>query len=194
MRTFLILSLCVASAARAQTLPDKLSRDTRDSLVLVIEQASAAGLPTAPLYAKAAEGVLKRADEARILAAVRNLSRALVDARAALPPGTAAPTMIAAASALQAGAERAVISRYATISQGGQSDLAIAYVTLADLIASTVPAVAASRSVEQLLRSGFRESDLATFRAAVVRDIQAGAKPEDALRTNAPAAIRPPTP
>lgn len=192
MKTIVVAALALlATSAGAQSLPDKLSRATRDSMALVIEQAAAAGLPTAPLYAKAAEGVLKRAEESRILMAVRNLSRALSDARAALPAGSADATVVAAAGALQAGAERGVIARYATVSKGSQSDLAIAYVTLADLIASSVPAAAASQSVERLLRGGIREAELATFRAAVVRDIQAGTGPEEALRINAPRSVRP---
>lgn len=192
MKTIVVAALTLlATSAGAQSLPNKLSRATRDSMALVIEQAAAAGLPTAPLYAKAAEGVLKRAEESRILMAVRNLSRALSDARAALPAGSADATVVAAAGALQAGAERGVIARYATVSKGSQSDLAIAYVTLADLIASSVPAAAASQSVERLLRGGIREAELATFRAAVVRDIQAGTGPEEALRINAPRSVRP---
>lgn len=181
----------LATTAGAQTLPERLSRATRDSMMVVIDQATASGLPTAPLYAKAAEGVLKRAEESRILMAVRNLSRALADARGSLPAGSADATVVAAAGALQAGAERGVIARYATVSKGSQSDLAIAYVTLADLIASSVPTAAAASSVEQLLRNGMREAELATFRAAVVRDIQAGTGPEEALRLNFPRAVRP---
>ena len=190
----LSLSLSVllfASQVSAQSLPDRLSRETRDSMQLVIQQAAAAGLPTDPLYAKAAEGVLKKADDARILLAVRNLARTLGDARGALPANAGPGTIIAAASALQAGAERAVLMRYVTASKGSEADLAIAYVTLADLIASSVPVTAASNSVEQLLRSGMRDRELAAFRAAVVRDIQGGAKPEDALRARVPAVSRP---
>ena len=70
MRALVIGALALlATSAGAQSLPDKLSRATRDSMTQVIEQAAAAGLPTAPLYAKAAEGVLKRAEESRILMA-----------------------------------------------------------------------------------------------------------------------------
>ena len=175
----------LASQAAAQTLPEKLSRETRDSLASVIAEAKTVGLPTDALYAKAAEGVLKRADEARILLAVRNLSRTLSDARSALPAGAASSTIVAAANALQAGVERGVISRYAAVSRGSQADLSVALVTLADLIASKVPTRAASQSVEQLLRHGVRDSELASFRAAVIGDIQAGSNPEDALRSRA---------
>jgi malate/lactate dehydrogenase len=186
--------LSLASSAWAQqTLPDRLSREARDSMQQVIRHASAAGLPVDPLYAKAAEGVLKKADDARILLAVRNLARALADARDALPVGAAQGTIVAAASALQAGVERHVIARYVVASRekGSETDLAVAYVTLADLIASSVPMTAAASSVESLLRDGLRDTELAAFRAAVVQDIQAGAKPEEALRARIPMARRP---
>lgn len=184
------LSVCLIAlmpvVARAQqALPDKLSRETRDTLTIVIAQAKSAGLPTEALYAKAAEGVLKKADDARILLAVRNLSRTLADARSALPAAASSSTIVAAANALQAGVERDVIARYARVSRSSEADLSVAYVTLADLIASNVPMIAASRSVEQLLRKGVRDSELATFRAGVIGDIQAGSAPEDALRARA---------
>ena len=182
----LSLSVLVASQMAAQGLPEKLSRETRDSMQRVIDEAAVAGLPTMALYAKAAEGVLKRADDARILSAMRNLSRSLAEARAALKPGSDAATLVAAASALQAGVDREIIARYAAVS-ASNADLAVAFVTLADLVASSVPVTVAARSVEALLRSGVQEAELATFRASVVRDIQSGVKPEDAIRTRMPA-------
>ena len=180
-----ILLMLASNVSAQQTLPEKLARETRDSLAIVIAEAQTAGLPTDALYAKAAEGVLKRADDARILLAVRNLSRTLGAARSALPAGSASSTIVAAANALQAGVERGVIARYAAVSRGNEADLSVALVTLADLIASNVPTTAAAQSVELLLRNGVRDSELASFRAAVIGDIQAGSKPEDALRSRA---------
>lgn len=181
----MVLVALASSAHAQQALPEKLSRETRDSLAVVIAQAKSAGLPADALYAKAAEGVLKRADDARILLAVRNLSRTMADARAALPSGSAASTIVAAANALQAGVERDVIVRYAAVARSREVDLSVAFVTLADLIASNVPRTAASRSVEELLRHGVRDAELASFRAGVIGDIQAGSTPEDALRSRA---------
>ena len=174
--------LAPAFAAAQQSLPESLSRDTRDSLHAIIRRSEAARVPTEPLFAKAAEGVLKRATDARILAAVRSLAHALADARAQLPDGAAPGTIVAAASAIQAGVDRGVIARYATVSKGNDADLAVAYVTLADLIASSVPIGAATESVERLLRTGVADTELAAFRAAIARDIQNGSRPEDALR------------
>lgn len=174
--------LAPAFAGAQQSLPETLSRDTRDSLHAIIRQSAAARVPTEPLFAKAAEGVLKRATEARILAAVRGLAHALAEARAQLPDSAAAGTVVAAASAIQAGVDRGVIARYAAVSNGSEADLAVAYVTLADLIASSVPIGAATESVERLLRTGVADTELAAFRAAIARDIQNGSRPEEALR------------
>ena len=180
-----LLSACMLAPAfvgAQQSLPETLSRDTRDSLQAIIRQSAAARVPTGPLFAKAAEGVLKRATDARILAAVRSLALALAEARAQLPDGAAAGTVVAAASAIQAGVDRDVIARYAAVSKGSDADLAVAYVTLADLIASSVPVGAATESVERLLRTGVADTELAAFRAAIARDIQNGSRPEEALR------------
>lgn len=174
--------LAPAFAGAQQSLPETLSRDTRDSLHAIIRQSAAARVPTEPLFAKAAEGVLKRATDARILAAVRSLAHALADARDQLPDGAAAGTIVAAAGAIQAGVDRGVIARYAAVSKGSDADLAVAYVTLADLIASSVPVSAATESVEGLLRNGVADTELAAFRAAVARDIQNGSRPEEALK------------
>ena len=103
--------LAPAFAGAQQSLPETLSRDTRDSLHAIIRQSAAARVPTEPLYAKAAEGVLKRATDARILAAVRGLAQALAEARAQLPDSAAPGTVVAAASAIQAGVDRGVIAR-----------------------------------------------------------------------------------
>ena len=174
--------LAPAFAGAQQSLPETLSRDTRDSLFAIIRQSAAARVPTEPLFAKAAEGVLKRATDARILAAVRGLAQALAEARAQLPDSAAAGTIVAAASAIQAGVDRGVIARYAAVSKGSDADLAVAYVTLADLIASSIPMVAATESVERLLRTGAADTEFAAFRADIARDIQNGSRPEEALK------------
>ena len=188
---FCVFMLAPAFAGAQQSLPGTLSRDTRDSLDVIIRQAAAAQVPTGPLYAKAAEGVLKRATDARILAAVRSLAQALADARAQLPDDAAPGTIVAAAGAIQAGVDRGVIARYAAVSQRSDADLAVAYVTLADLIASSVPVGAAAESVERLLRTGVADTELAAFRAAVARDIQNGSRPEEALKARLGSMMRP---
>jgi hypothetical protein len=179
-----------AGQAETAALPDRIGRPTRDTIHRLADSVKAAGLPAELLIAKAQEGALKQADDARILQAVRNLARRLAEARAALPRGAAAGTLVAAASALQAGIPVAVIARYASVASGAEADLAVAFVTLADLVASTVPPDAAASSVELLLRRRAREAEMAAFRAAVARDIQSGRTADAALSDRTRAAVQ----
>ena len=67
------------------------------------DSAVAAGLPRDVLVAKAAEGVLKGADDARIVRAVRMLVTDLGTAKGLLRVGASSSLLTAAASALRAG-------------------------------------------------------------------------------------------
>jgi hypothetical protein len=197
VRRIVFLALLVASPALAQRaasptveLEGKLSAATRDTLDAIVSAARARGLPTAPLVAKAAEGVLKQGDEARILRAVRNLATQLAASRELLRRDAAPGTLIAAASALQAGVTSAQLSRVIAAAPENDAELAVGFVTLADLVASTVSAESAVTSVEQLLQRRAPAAEMAAFRAAVARDIQAGRSPEDALATRTKAVVR----
>ena len=189
-----VMTLLLASVAFGQSptaeLQGKLSSAARDTVDRIVDSARVAGLPTMPLVAKAAEGVLKRVDEARILSAVRNLATQLRVARGLLPRNGTAGTLVAAANALQAGVSTRALSRLAAAAPKDDAALAVAFVTLADLVASNVPADAAAVSIEQLLERRAPEADMAAFRSAVARDIQAGRSPEDALATRTKAAVK----
>lgn len=184
-----------ATAQRQQAgrlaLPAELSVQTRDTLQLLSDSARSAGLPAEAIAVKAAEGVLKGADDARIIRAARSLLRELMIARDALPPAAPLGTLTAAASALHAGVSPQTLRRLARSSEGAQqSDLGVALVTLADLVASKVPAESAASSVEQLLRRSAPEAEMAAFRAAIARDIEAGRPPEAALQLRTRALVR----
>ena len=181
-----------ASAAQSPTaeLDGKLSSATRDTIDRLVDSARTAGLPTMPLVAKAAEGVLKRVDEARILRAVRNLVRQLHTARGVLSREAGTGTLVAAANALQAGVSTRALARLAAASPGDDAALAVGFVTIADLVASSVPAEAAAASIEQLLQRRAPEAELTALRSAVARDIQAGRSPEEALATRTKAVVQ----
>ena len=172
------LALCAACALaasplRAQdaTLPARLGADAREAIVRLADSLRVAGVPAEPLYAKAAEGVLKGADDARIVTAVRTLARELTQARAAL--GTAAPAgdVLAAASALHAGVPAAAIRR---LRDAGAGPLALPLVVLADLAARGVPPAGAAGSIAELLARGASDAELNGYRAGVERDIASG--------------------
>ena len=187
------MTMLLSGAGLAQSptaeLEGKLSAATRDTLDRLIDSARVAGLPTLPLASKAAEGALKRVDEARILRAVRNLVRQLHTAREILPRRAGTGTLVAAANALQAGVSTRALSRLAAASPQDDAALAVGFVTIADLVASSVPAEAAAASIEQLLQRRAPEAEMAAFRSAVARDIQSGRSPEDALATRTKAVL-----
>jgi len=189
MRTAALLLFAAVAAARAQSpaasFPDRLAGETRATLSRLADSARAAGIPTEPIVAKAAEGVLKGADDARILKAVRALVSELGAARAALP-GASAPVLTAAASALHAGATVVTLRELAAAAErpdarAHDADLALALISVADLAASGVVAERAGSALAQLLRRGAPDTEISAFRAGVARDISDGSAPEQAL-------------
>src|SRR5262245_624640 len=109
-----IAAWLVATSAHAQattTLPARLNADTRVAIERLIDSARTAGLPVSPLADKAAEGVLKGADDQRILSAVRTLARELGEARNLLGSPRDHGLLTALASALHAGASPAELRR-----------------------------------------------------------------------------------
>jgi hypothetical protein len=124
--------------------------------------------------------VLKGADDARILRAIRQLTRELGVAASLLPPKSAPGTLSAAASALHSGASPATLERLAAL-KSSEHDLAVALVTLADLIAARVPTELAASSVEQLMQRRATEAEMAAFRSTVTREIAGGVQARAAL-------------
>ena len=192
MLALAVLCGCLPGLISAQSAPqDRLSPATRYTLDRLIDSVRVAGLPTAPLVDKIAEGTLKGADDERILRAVRALARELGAARDALGPSTDVAVLGAAASALHAGVPESDLRRMARA--GGNPEaaaLASALVTLVDLVAKQVPVAPATRSIEDLLNRRATEKQFATLRAEVGQDILAGRSPEQSLHTRATAQLR----
>ncbi|HEX9563374.1 MAG TPA: hypothetical protein VF981_05365 [Gemmatimonadaceae bacterium] len=177
------LTACVVGRASAQSPPTSLSQASRDTLRRLADSTRAMGLPTEPLLAKAAEGALKGASDARVLHAVRTLMRELHDARAALAPGASTGTLVAAASALHAGVSREGIGRVALAREASDGDLGLAFVTLADLVANGVPVTDATTAIVDLVSRRAGEAELTVLRLGVARDVGTGRTPADALQT-----------
>jgi len=169
-----------AAPMTAADLPSQLLPATRQAIVRLGDSLRAVGLPDAPLYAKAAEGVLKGATDARIVSAVRALARELGDARASLGVGAGVAELVAGASALHVGASPAMLRqlRDAHVAGSGGTSLATPLVALADLLARRVPAPVAAAAIDSLVARGAPSDDFAALRAAVERDIDAGRAPE----------------
>ena len=175
------------SPAERMTLPETLQPDTRAAVERLADSLRSAGVPWEPLYAKSAEGVLKGADDERILRAVRSLARELTGARAALGRTATPAEIIAGASALHAGVPASDLRRLAATrgSRPGESPLAVPLTVLADLVARRVPPDVATASVEALLSRGAPDEQFASLRTDVQRDILSGTSPAAAARRRA---------
>jgi hypothetical protein len=181
----LVALVVFASAAQAQsaTLPQRIGPDVRATLERLIDSVRSVGLPTGPLADKAAEGVLKGADDQRILIAVRMLTRELGEARTILG-GTTDPALLTAmASALHAGAAPGELRRIArpTGATPDAHTLATALVTLVDLVAKRIPPLSATNAVNELLRRRATDDQFVVLRSEVEQDIRGGSEPEAAL-------------
>jgi hypothetical protein len=179
---FLLISAAGAAGAQPSALPDRLAPATRASIERLADSLRAAGLPSQPLYAKAAEGVLKGADDARILAAIRTLARELGEARAALGDESDEAELIAGASAIHAGAPAAALRRLRE-NRGprrAKGALAVPLIVLADLAARGIPPAVASASLEALAARNASDDQFTALRAAIERDIAAGRSAIDA--------------
>jgi hypothetical protein len=176
----------------ASDLPSQLSPAARQMIARLGDSLRAARLPDEPLYAKAAEGVLKGAEEARIVTAVRTLARELGEARAALGSGIDAADLVAAASALHVGATPAMLTQLRDTQRaaGARTSLATPLVALADLLSRRVPPPAAASAIGALVARRAPSDDFAALRAGVERDIDAGRAPEAAVLQRAQALVR----
>jgi hypothetical protein len=179
------LSVMTATiGAQSPTLPPRLGSDAIAAIERVIDSAKAAGLPTTPLFDKAAEGVLKGADGPRVVIAVRGLARELAEARNVLGSADDATLLAATASALHAGAtsqDLRQIVRPATGEQPDAHSIATALVALADLVTKRVSPRSAAHAVGELLARRASDNDFATLRSEVDQDIRGGAAPDVAV-------------
>lgn len=190
--------VCASATAAAQArpapgLPPQLASDARAAIQRILDSARVAGLPTEPLADKAAEGVLKGADDRRVVSAVQALFRRLLDARTILGSANDVALLGATASALQAGVSVAELRRLTSPAPGATPDsraLAGALVTLVDFVAKRVPPATASASIEELLRRHATEEQFVALRSEVEQDILAGQPPEAALASRTRARVK----
>ena len=180
--TLLLWLAAQGADAQQPALPERLGSAARASIERLADSLRGVGLPTEPLYAKAAEGVLKGADDSRIVAAIRTLARELGEARTALGDESSDAELIAGASALHAGAPSATLRRLRE--SGGtrraKGTLAVPLVVLADLASRRIPAAVAGASLEALAARNASDDQFTALRAAIERDIEAGRPPVDA--------------
>ena len=163
--------------------PDPLSRldpTTRFAVEVIVDSARVAGVPTRPLVLKALEGASKRADNRRLIAAVRAFFHAELDVRVALGATLSESEWTAAASALQSKVPLEVLAKFRGDRAG--KPLARAMVVLTDLIQRGVPIDEASSAIVQLWQRGAADGDFHGLWQNVEQDINSGQKPGDALQ------------
>ena len=175
------LALVVTLAARAAMGQGEAGLDsaTAAAIAPVIDQARAAQLPTAPLYAKAREGQVQRVPGARIEAAVRALADRMRAANDALAPDASEQELSAAAEAIKNGVghETLVAMRKA----GGEGSLAVPLGVLTSLIVRGVPVEKASMQVVDLLQRGAVGRNFIALDESVRQDVLAGWRPDESL-------------
>lgn len=179
------LLLGAISTAHAQQGSDPLaalSAPARASIRTAADSLDAEHLPGDALVAKAAEGLLKGADERRILAAVHRLAGELRAAGGALGSGARESEVIAAANALHAGASVEVLRQLRALAPAGRegAGLTVPLVVLTDLVSRGTPVRVAGESVKALLARHASDAELQALRAGVERDIFAGGDPATA--------------
>jgi hypothetical protein len=192
LAAFLTLGGGALGAQRA-SLPARIGAESRVVIERVIDSARTAGLPTEPLTDKVLEGVLKGADDQRIVLAVQSLVRELGTARTILG-GASNPALLGAtASALHAGVSANELRRLVRPPGDAPADAGVltsALVVLVDIVAKRVPTGAAVSAIGDLLQRGAPERQFVALRNEVEQDIMAGRPPESALLERTRAHLR----
>ena len=186
-----MLPFSLAAQEARISLPASLRESTRTAVTSLADSLAREGLPGDGLYAKAAEGVLKGADDARVLEAVRSLASRLRDARRALGPHASAADLEAGASALFAGVSLTALARFAPHSAPARPQtLANTLTVLADLVWKGVPVDRATQSIETLMARGAYDRHLTALRAAFDQELNAGRDPIASLNRGTTRVLR----
>jgi hypothetical protein len=181
----LLLASAAPLAAQAEArLRERLDPATHAAVTAILARARAAGLPERPLAQKALEGVTKGAAPAEVLAAVRGLEERLAVARDALGPAAAERELVAASSALYAGATPAMLRAVRRLPAAGD-ELSGAYTALAFLLHRGVAPAISAEVISTLVRSHAQEAEFLSLQQLVDSDIYRGSSAADAARTRA---------
>ena len=177
------------SRSAASARPE-LSEPLRSRVDRIADSAAMRGVPGDPLYMKAAEGVLKGADESRIVDAVRRLALDLDSARGALGPAVTNAELVAGASVIHAGISAVRLHDLAAASaRPAGTSLVMPLVVFADLLERKVTADVATSAVAALLRRGAVDAEFVTLRSAIERDIASGKAPDASARVRTDAVV-----
>jgi hypothetical protein len=180
----LALPALVRAQATASTLNSRLDPATRVAVQAIVDSATRARLPTAPLIDKALEGAAKHSDGPNIVSAVRQLSVELGQSKRVLGSAASTAELRAAATAMHAGVSSRDIALLRSAA-GPHRRVTLPLAVMTDLIGRDVPVGTASQVVVGLARAGAHDSDLTMFERNVRLDIERGADPSAAAQTRA---------
>jgi hypothetical protein len=152
-------------AARFDTL-------TANALRVLLDDAAAKGLPTAPLINRALEGAARRVGGQRILSVVRAHAAALAEAKAALGDGSTVAELDAGATALRAGIDAKTLGVVRSTRPAGTAVTAL--VVLTDVVKRGVPASTAREAVTTIARIPRSDDALLGLQATVAKNSQRG--------------------
>jgi len=152
-------------AARFDTL-------TANALRLLLDDAVAKGLPTAPLINRALEGAARRVSGTRILMVVRAHAVALADAKPALGEGSTVAELDAGATALRAGIDANTLGMVRSTRPAGTAVTAL--VVLTDVVQRGVPTSTAREAVITIARIPRSDDALLGLQTTVAKYSQRG--------------------
>jgi len=180
----LLAGVLVVLSARIAVAQDpdpllKLDPNSRFAIELMIDSAKAEGIPTRPLLSRALEGINRKADNKKIVDAVRKQLGLLRTSRSVLG-GVAEDELIAAAAVLEAGAKPAQLAVF-RVRHKDRNDLA-AFTYWADLITRGVPSEDASSAITKLWQDGADDATFYSLWKSVQSDILQGLNPGAALQ------------
>ena len=173
----LALTLGVARPASSQAV--KLDSALAAALSPTLDAARADGLPDAPLFAKAQEGVLKRAPRERIVGAVAALADRMRAARAELAPNATDHEIIAGAEALAVGVSGQVLRTVRLYRP--RSTAAMPLEVMAHLAWRGVAPAQAADAITRAVVGGATTAQLVALDASVRQDVESGVAPPVAL-------------
>ena len=174
-------SLLLASTLSAQDGDplSKLDTNNRYAFDLILDSASAAGIPTRPLISKALEGIAKKVDNKKIVDVVRLLFVRLKTVHSVLG-GVDEQELYAGATLLEAGAKPAQLELFRP-RQKGRTDIT-AFIVWTDFLQRGIPNEEASSAISKLWRDGVDDATFQSLWTNVKGDISQGLNPGTALQ------------
>lgn len=167
---------------------------TRDMVRSALGRAAAVGLPGGPLFAKALEGIAKKATPDRIRRAMNALEKRMRRANDLLAPEPNVDELAAGADALSVGVPEKTLTEMRRLAP--RRSIALELGVLTELVARKVPPKRASAMVLDLMARNASGAQLTALSSAVQADVAAGIKPEVALdlRGRGVLSLLPPSP